>query len=96
MEYQLRIYTVKPRAMSAWVDEWRRNVAPMREKHGFDVIGPWLIEPEDKFVWILAYEGEAGWEAADAAYYASDERQALDPEPTRHLLTTELWMMRPV
>jgi hypothetical protein len=96
VEFQLRIYSVKPGAMSAWVDEWRRNVAPLRRKHGFEVLGPWVIEAEDKFVWILAYEGEQGWDAADAAYYESDERKAVDPEPTRHLVATEHWMMRPV
>jgi hypothetical protein len=96
VEYQLRVYRVKPGAMSAWVEEWRQHVAPLRRKFGFGIIGPWVIEAEDKFVWVLAYEGEQGWEAADAAYYASDERKAVDPEPTRHLLATEHWMMRPV
>ena len=75
MEFQLRIYTVKPGTMNAWVEEWRRNVVPLRRTHGFAVIGPWVIEAEDKFVWILAYAGDQGWEAADAAYYASDERR---------------------
>ena len=35
------------------------------------------------------------WQAADDAYYASDERRAIDPDPARHLLHTEQWMMRP-
>jgi hypothetical protein len=95
MEYQLRIYRVKPGAMSAWVEEWREHVVPLRRMHGFEVIGPWVIEAQDKFVWILGYGGRQGWDAADAAYYASDERKAVDPEPTRHLLATEQWMMRP-
>lgn len=92
----MRVYSVKPGAMSAWVEEWRRTVAPLRRRFGFEIIGPWVIEAEDKFVWILAYDGEAGWEAADAAYYASEERKAVEPEPTRHLMSTEQWMMRPV
>jgi NIPSNAP protein len=96
VEFQLRVYSVKPGAMSAWVEEWRRNVAPLRRRFGFEVIGPWVIEAEEKFVWILAYDGEQGWEAADAAYYASEERRAVEPEPTRHLLATEHWLMRPV
>ena len=96
VEYQLRVYTVKPGAMSAWLDEWRRNVQPLRRKHGFEVIGPWVIDAEDKFVWILAYGGEQDWGEADAAYYGSEERKAVDPEPTRHLLATEHWMMRPL
>ncbi len=96
MELQLRIYSVKPGRMNAWVEEWRENVAPLRRKFGFEVIGPWVIEAEDKFVWILAYAGDHDWQTADAAYYASDERKAVEPEPTRHLLATEHWSMRPV
>ena len=92
----MRVYSVKPGAMKAWVAEWRQNVVPLRRKFGFEVIGPWVIEAENKFVWILAHDGDQGWEAADAAYYASDERRAVEPEPTRHLLATEHWMMRPV
>jgi hypothetical protein len=34
------------------------------------------------------YSG-ADYEAANRAYYASPERQAVDPEPTRHLTNTE-------
>jgi hypothetical protein len=75
VEFQLRVYSVKPGAMSAWVEESRRNVAPLGRRFGFKVIGPWVIEAEDKFVWILAYDGEQGWEAADAAHYTSEERR---------------------
>jgi hypothetical protein len=96
VEYQLRIYSVKPNAMAPWIEEWRQNVAPLRRQYGFEVIGPWVIEAENKFVWVLAYGHEQGFEAADAAYYASDERKALDPDPARHLLATEHWAMRPV
>jgi hypothetical protein len=51
---------VKPAAMSVWLDEWRRHVEPLRRKHGFEVVGPWVIGAEDKFAWILAYAGEQG------------------------------------
>jgi hypothetical protein len=94
VEYQLRIYSVKPNAMEQWIEEWRDHLAPLRRNYGFEVTGAWVIEAENKFVWILAHEHDRGFEAADAAYYASDERKALAPDPARHLLTTEHWMMR--
>jgi hypothetical protein len=93
---QLRIYTVKPGAMEAWVDEWRQHVAPLRRRFGFTILGPWIIEAEDKFVWILSFDGPEGWEAADAAYYASEERRAITPEPTRHLAAAEDWPLTPI
>ena len=96
MEYQLRIYTVGAGAMDAWIGEWRRHVEPLRRRFGFQVIGPWVIAAEDRFVWILGYDGADGWQAADEAYYASAERRAIDPDPARHLLHADQWMMRPV
>jgi hypothetical protein len=47
-------------------------------------------------VWILEFDGPEGWEAADAAYYASAERRAISPEPTRHLAVAEDWPLTPV
>lgn len=94
MEYQLRIYTVRPGEMEEWLEEWRRHVLPLRRKFGFAVTGPWVIEAEDRFVWILGYEGEQGWAAADAAYYESEERKSLRPDPARHLSRVETSPMR--
>lgn len=96
MEYQLRVYTVRTGAMDDWVGEWRRHIEPLRRRFGFEVIGPWVVEDEDRFVWILGYGDDDGWQAADEAYYASSERRAIEPDPARHLLATEQWMMRPV
>jgi hypothetical protein len=93
VEYQLRIYTVRAGGMEEWVEEWHRHVLPLLRKFGFEVIGPWVIEGEDRFVWILGYEGE-DWAAADAAYHESKERRSIVPDPARHLARVESWMMR--
>jgi hypothetical protein len=90
--FQLRIYTVRAGEMEQWLDEWRAHVMPLRRKFGFEVIGPWVVDDENRFVWILGHEGE--WAAADAAYYESDERKSLEPDPARHLANVETWMMR--
>ena len=50
---------------------------------------------ELRFVWLLKHRGD-DYEAANKAYYASPERQAVDPEPTRHLLNTEHWVLQSV
>jgi hypothetical protein len=92
---ELRVYAVKPGAMDAWVAEWRELVVPLREQLGFSVPGAWVVDDEDRFVWLLAYDGD-DYEAANEAYYASPERQSFDPEPTRHLQATEHWRLRSV
>lgn len=86
---------MRPGAMTEWISEWRLHVSPLRRRFGFEVLGPWVVEEEEKFVWILGYDGGAGWAAADTAYYESEERRTIEPDPARHLAHVEHWMMRP-
>jgi hypothetical protein len=91
LEYELRIYAVAGGAMDAWVSEWSQQVRPLRERFGFAVIGPWLID-ENTFAWVLGYEGD--FDAADRAYYASAERASVSPDPARHLENVRSWRVR--
>ena len=94
METQLRVYTVADRAFDAWLEEWRAHVAPLRKQFGFRVLGPWEDRPTNTFVWMLEYDGPDDFAAADARYYASPERQSLDPDPARHLTSVETRLLR--
>ncbi len=96
MEYRLRIYGVKQGQMAAWVDEWSRLIRPLREQLGFRVLGAWASEESSTFVWLLGYDGPDGYETADAAYYSSPERAAADPDPARHLVSTQQLEVKPV
>ena len=96
MEYRLRIYEVKQGEMAAWIDEWSRLIRPLRESLGFRVLGAWASQEDNTFVWLLGYDGRDGYEAADAAYYASPDRAALDPDPARHLAATRQLEVTPV
>ena len=81
---QLRDYHIRAGELDRFVEEWRNGVAPLRRARGFQIPGAWTIAEEDRFLWLLVHPG--GWEAfaeADAAYYASPERAALDPDPAR-------------
>jgi hypothetical protein len=91
--YQLRMYTVKPGEMAEWLAEWRDTIAPLRRQLGFEIVGAWTIEESDRFVWIISHSGPQPWEEVDRAYYSSPERKALDPDPARHLASTEHWLM---
>jgi NIPSNAP protein len=96
MQDQLRIYTIKTGEIAAWVDEWKRLIAPLRQRHGFEIVGAWTVDEGDRFVWILRYDGPKTWEEADAAYYASPERAAMQPDPARHIARSEHWLMTTV
>lgn len=95
MYRELRVYTVKPGAMGAWVAEWREHIYPLRLKLGFSTPAAGVVDGEDRFVWLLEYAGD-DYEAANEAYYASPERHAIDPEPARHLAATEQRPLRSI
>jgi hypothetical protein len=83
---QLRRYRVADGRMRDWLEEWAGRVRPLREAHGFEVLGAWAVEDTGEFVWVIAHDGPTTFEEADAAYYASPERAELDPDPARHLV----------
>jgi NIPSNAP protein len=87
---QLREYTVKPGEIEAWVAEWREKIAPLRQRHGFAIVGAWTVDGSDQFVWIIRYRGPKTWAEADRDYHESPERKAMDPDPARHLAATSM------
>ena len=94
MDYQLRSYVVKQGEMDEWLTEWRDKVVPLRRKFGFEVVGAWVIEEESRFVWIVGHDGD--FLARNDDYYASPERENMDPDPARHLASTETKLMTSV
>jgi NIPSNAP len=93
---ELRIYTVQPGKMQAWLREWKAQIRPLREKFGFQILGAWIAEADNQFLWILRYVGPESFASANAAYYESPERKAIAPDPARHLAKTEHRLMTPV
>ena len=92
MAKQLRMYTVKPGELDEFTKEWGEEILPLRLQAGFRVIGPWVIDDTNQFVWVLEHDGD--FEVADSRYYASPERKRLNPDPARHLAKIEHWMLR--
>jgi len=93
---QLRIYRIKEGRMEEWLAGWKRGVLPLRRKLGFRIEGAWEVRGKDTFVWILTYDGPEGFEARDAAYYASPERKALKPDPAELIEEADTYTMTSV
>lgn len=93
MEYELRVYTIKPGRLDQFVEEWRAQVLPLRRRLGFDVRGAWTVPEEDLFVWLVGADELA---RRDAAYYESAERAALEPDPARLVAVPRHWRLKPV
>jgi len=82
MSVQLRRYRIAPGKKAQFAAEWRRGVVPLRQQYGFEVQG-WAVDGTDEFIWVLTHDDRATFEAADAEYYRSTERAALNPDPAR-------------
>lgn len=89
MEYQVRVTRIQPGKLEQFVNEWTATVARLRRRRGFTIVGAWAMDETNDFLWILGYDGEGTFAEADAAYYASDERQTFDPDPARLIVYTE-------
>jgi len=94
VRFQLRDYTVVDGRLDEFVHEWRERVLPLRIALGFSVVGPWVERETNRFVWVLGFEGDI--EAADEAYYTSEERRTFDPDPARLIAEIrQVWLETP-
>jgi len=96
MQAQLRIYTINRGALQTFTEEWKLNIHPLRVKIGFRVLSAWTVEATNQFIWLLAYDGPESWEAKDQAYFESDERQAMVPDPARLIARVEQYFVESV
>ena len=96
MTFQLRDYRIDPEHLDEFLEAWRRQVPPLRREYGFEIQG-WVAEEEARLLWIVSYPGSReDFETADAAYYASAERRAFDPDPRQWLVETHHAWLTPV
>ena len=94
-QWQLRDYEIARGRLDDFVEAWTRGVLPLRRAAGFEVRA-WTVPGESRFVWLLGYDGPGTFEAADAAYYDSPERAALDPDPAQWIVEDRKAMLEPV
>jgi hypothetical protein len=93
--HQLRIYDITPGRMDEFVALFWR-VAEIRRLLGFEVLGPWINEETNQFVWIVGYDGPGTFEEATQAYYDSPERASISPSPAEFLETVDTRMLTAV
>ena len=87
---QLRRYEIKPGEMDDFLVAWRGVVA-IREQFGFRVVFAYVNEEANEFVWAVAHDGD--FDAAAEAYYASPEREAVNPNPVDNIATMHVHMV---
>ena len=93
MPTQIHIYTINRNALDAFAIEWRERIKPLREKFGFRVSGGWKVKETNQFVWFLSRDDSEDWDTQNQAFYQSDERRSLDPDPARHIARVEQYFV---
>ena len=96
MTTQIRIFTITAGTMEAFLDAWLAGVYPLRIEYGFRIDGLWTVPAEQRFIWLLSYDGPETFEEKDAAYYASTARVTLDPDPRQYIEQIEAYLLTPV
>lgn len=94
MEIRLGRHRIRQGSLDRFVEEWRTAVVPLREAFGFQLFGAWVLPQLSEVVWVVGYEGD--FDAANAAYYSSEGRRHLDPDPARHIEAAELTEALPI
>lgn len=95
MTVQLRIYTINKGALQTFAREWEEKIKPLRIKLGFSIDGAWTVEATNQFVWIMSYDGPHAWADLDRAFFDSEERRAMTPDPARNIARMENFFMDP-
>jgi hypothetical protein len=90
METQLRVYRIADGHLDDFVRAWVAGVLPLRREFGFE-IEAWTQVGGDRFVWLVRYGGVGTFADADARYYASPQRKALDPDPAQWIVGNETY-----
>ena len=93
---QLRVFTINRDKLDDFTRAWREGVLPLRQKHGFTVPFASAVPETNQFYWLLCYAGPEDWETKDKAYYASEERSKLSPDPRQFIARIERWFGVPV
>ena len=66
---------------------------PIRTEAGFEIVGAWSSPETNRFVWIVAHEGD--FEEADRIYYAAPDRAQLSPAPARFIAEARSELVSP-
>jgi hypothetical protein len=93
---QLRLYTIDKGRLEDFAAAWRAGVYPLRLKMGYKIPVAVKIPETNQFVWLLEYDGPESWEQKEAAYYASDERKRVSPDPAQWIARPEQLTVKPV
>lgn len=93
MERQLRVYQLEPARIDEFVALWRDHIVPARNAAGFNVEGAWLSREDAGFAWVIGYYGPKTFAEASRAYYESEARRRMRPDPDELVIDSDTSMV---
>lgn len=90
MVAQLRTYTINRGMMDSWLKVFDEEIRPIHDKIGMPVSNTWVNADRNEFIWVRNFNSVGEIAEKEAAYFASDERQALGDKPTSHIAKIEV------
>lgn len=87
------MYTLNPGTFDEFFAYWQANIVPAREACGFSILAAWRQPEENRFVWVVRFNGEGSFEDADAAYYDSPMRSALPKTSGKFVASSDVRMI---
>lgn len=96
MPKQLRLYTINKGCLRQFAQEWQDKVLPLRQEQGWKIERAWLVEDTNQFAWILSCDEKESWLSKDENYYASTDRQMLNPNPARLIARVEEYFVEDI
>lgn len=96
MEHQVRIVRITDGKMDDFVSAWTAQIARLRRRFGFTIEGAWAIDETNEFIWVLGYDGDEGFAAAEKRYRESEDRLSVDDGSTEWVVDSRVHTVRKV
>jgi hypothetical protein len=93
---QYRHFVINRGKMDEFIEAWENGVYPLRLRFDFTIPVYWSIPETNQFIWLICYDGDNGFESQDKAYYESDERKNLVPDPVPYIASYQRWFVESV
>ncbi len=95
MTAQLRIYGLYPETWQEFARKVNEEIVPLRLEHGFRLDGPWFVEENCQYVWVVHYDGEGTFEEAEERYDADPRWADLSFDPMEYIADVDIRTLIP-
>jgi len=96
MIYQLRTYTINRGMMDQWVQHFNDTLVGLMAKAGITVEDAWVNGDKNQFIWVRSFPSAEEIKSREAAFYGSQEWNAILDHTRSHLARISVETMESV